>query len=270
MCFLSTLELFLDYFILKNVSKEFDAMLPEERLKTGLDKHLANVTSIKEYMGRMKYILSNKSLRGMYVIIFIVFYSRGTMYLLQPAKFLEYIEWTQIDLAKFYIIVFLAGGLPISLALIIITKHVEDYFLLLASLCALILSTFLMIMMSHHHDTLLMSRALAYGHGITLSLNQFPFHVAARAMLVQFVPDNMRTVTDAFRHALMDCGYMLAGITLQFHQLYLTYSLTFMMILIFFCLSWILIESNRYRNIQVINTGNREEETEELLSKFDD
>ena len=60
--FLSTLELFLDYFTLKNVSKEFDATLPEERLETGLDKHLANVTSIKEYMGRMKYISSNKSL----------------------------------------------------------------------------------------------------------------------------------------------------------------------------------------------------------------
>ena len=57
MCFLSTIELFLDYFILKNVSKEFYEKLSEERLKTGLGKHLANVTSIKEYMGRMKYIV---------------------------------------------------------------------------------------------------------------------------------------------------------------------------------------------------------------------
>ena len=72
-CFLSTIELFLDYFILKNVSKEFDALLPEERLKTGLDKHLDNVTSTKEYMVQIKCLLSNKSLRAHYVIIFIVF-----------------------------------------------------------------------------------------------------------------------------------------------------------------------------------------------------
>ena len=86
-CFLSTIELFLDYFILKNVSKEFDALLPEERLKTDLDKHLDNVTSTKEYMAQIKCLLSNKSLRAHYVIIFIVFYCRGTLYLLQPAKF---------------------------------------------------------------------------------------------------------------------------------------------------------------------------------------
>ena len=142
-----------------------------------------------------------------------------------------------------------AGGLPFSIALTIITKYVEDFFLLLTSLCALILSAVLMIMLSRFHDTLWISYALAYGHGITLSLNQMPFHVAVRAMLVKFVPDNMRTIADAFRSTLMAMGFMLGGIALKFHQSYITYSLTFLVIIIVFCIWWILIESNQYRNI---------------------
>ena len=266
-CFLSTIELFLDYFILKNVSKEFDALLPEERLKTGLDKHLDNVTTIKEYMAKIKCLLSKKSLRALYVITFIVFYTRGTILLIQPAKFLEYIRWTQMDLATFYIIIIAAGAVPFSIAVTVIIKYVEDYFLLLTSLCALILSAVVMIILSHYHDTLWISYTLAYGHGIIFCLNQVPFHVAVRAMLVKFVPDNMRTIADAFRHTLMEMGYMLGGITLKFHQLYFTYSLTFLVIIIVFCLFWVLIESDQYRNIRTISTENKGEEKEELLSK---
>ena len=270
MCFLSTIELFLNYFILKNVSKEFDALLPEERLKTGLDKHIHNVTSIKEYMAQIQFLLSNKSLRAFYVIIFIVFYCRGTLYLLQAATFLEYIGWSQIDLATFYIILMVAAGVPFAIAVTVITKYVEDFFLLLTSLCALIPSAVLMLILSRFHDTLWISYTLAYGHGITMCLNQFPFHVAARAMVVKFVPDNMRAISDAFRSTLMSMGYVLGGITLKFHQSYITYSLPFLVIIIVSCICWILIESDQYRNIRTITTEKKEEEKEELLSKYNE
>ena len=98
MCILSTAQLFLDCFLLNNVSKEFNNLLPKEKIKTGIDKHEELVHSVRDYLLVIKCLLSNKYMLAVYIISLIATYSRGTLLMLQPIKFHDYLAWTQTDL----------------------------------------------------------------------------------------------------------------------------------------------------------------------------
>ena len=264
MCLLSIFQLFLDYFILNNVSNNLDTLPPEEMIKTGLPNPKRNVESIGEYLRRIKCLLSNRSMSGIYVLTVVVYYSRGTMILLQAVKFSEFLTWNQVDLAIFHIIVLVAAALPSAILVTILTKYVNDFYLLLYSFFAIIISVILLIFLARFHNATLSSYILAYGHGLILSVNQIPFNVVTRSMLVKFAPDNMRTIADSIRNMLFEVSLLLAGLTIKLHQLYLTYTLSFLLLLIICCTLWILFHHHKYRNIEIIDTDDVEEEIELL------
>ena len=137
---ISTVQLFLDYFLLKNVSKEFDDLLPEDKIKTGLDEHQDVVVSVNDYLKSIKRLLSNKYMLAVYIINLIVTYCRATLILLQPIKFHDYLAWKQTDLAVFNIIVLVGGGLTVAIAVLVLTKYVEDFFIFVAAVSTIILA----------------------------------------------------------------------------------------------------------------------------------
>ena len=72
MCIISTAQLFLDYFLLTNVSQEFDDLFPGDKIKTGLEEHKDVILSFKEYLQSIKCLLSNKYMLAVYIINIII------------------------------------------------------------------------------------------------------------------------------------------------------------------------------------------------------
>ena len=91
------------------------------------------------------------------------------------------------------------------------------------------------------------------------------FQMIVRVILIKFSPDNLRTVTDAMRNVLFEISFLLAGLTLNIHRVYLVYTMSFVIILLVSSLLWILIGHKHYRKIETINTGKEGYETKELL-----
>ena len=267
MCIISTVQLFLDYFLLRNVSKEFDDFLPGDKIKTGLDEHKYAALSFKEYLQSIKCLLSNKYMLAVYIINIIISYSLATLFLLQPIKFHEYLAWTQTDLAIFNIIVIIGGGLTAAIAVTMLTKYVEDFFILLGAISTNILAAVVLIFFAYYHNNKIMSYFLIYTNGLYVYISQIMFQMVVRVILIKFSPDNLRTVTDAMRNMLFESSYALAGLTIKIHRLYLVYTLSFVIFMLIFSLLWILIGHRHYRNIKTVSTRIGAYETKDLLGQ---
>ena len=218
MCILSTAQLFLDYFLLNNVSKEFNNLLPEEKIKTGIDKHQDVVRSVKGYLLVIKCLLSNKYMLAVYIISLIATYSRGTLLMLQPIKFHDYLAWIQTDLAIFNIIIIIGVALVAAITVSILTQYVEDFFIFVVAVSTIILPTLTQIVLDFYHTNKTMSYFMAYTIGVSEKFSQCAFNIAVRVILIKFAPDNLRTVTEAMRNLIFEISYLLAGLTVKINM----------------------------------------------------
>ena len=267
MCIISTAQFFLDYFLLTNVSKEFDDLLPDDKIKSGLDEYKDVVLSFKEYLQSIKCLLSKKYVLDAYIINIIISYSLATLFLLQPIKFHEYLAWAQTDLAIFNIIVIIGGGLLTAIAVSVLTKYVEDFFIRLAAISAIIPAAVIQIIFAYYHTNKMMSYFLSYTNGLSVYISHIMFQMVVRVILIKFSPDNLRTVTVAMRNMAYGSSYALAGLTIKLHRLYLVYTLSFVIFMFICSLLWILIGHRHYRNKKTAITRKEEYETKELLGQ---
>ena len=267
MCILSTAQLFLDYFILNNVSNEFDDLLPEDKIKTGIEKRQEVVRSVGDYLLVIKCLISNKYMLAVYIISFIATYSRATLLMLQPIKFHDYLAWTQTDLAIFNIIIIIGGALVAAITLSILTQYVEDFFIFVLAVSSIILPTLTQMVLAFYHTNKTMSYFMAYTIGASEKFSQCAFNIAVRVILIKFAPDNLRTVTDAMRSLIFETSFLLAGLTVKINNVYLVYTFPFITTLQIGSLLWVLIGHRHYQNIETINTGKEGHEIKELLGE---
>ena len=205
----------------------------------------------KGYALSINLVRKNVYLLMLLVICVLLTIPDEIIYLLQPINAVEYLHWNQIDLARLNLVIFTASTIPTSLLCMYLSEKVNDCFILLVGIVTLIMSQICMLMIPIVNTMFL--KAGTYSISVFVyGIYAVAFHVSTRSMIAKYVPENIQTITEAFRMSLTTISYLIGGLLISIIVEYLIISLAIFCILSFICLCWVCINMNAYSNIKVI------------------
>ena len=256
------IQLIINYFTLQNVSKVYN--IKTEARKNFLleivgdeDASIYNSSDedksfCKNYIIALSALFRSKQVLFLYALCLFTSYTRTTIRLLQPIKSQELLSWKEIDLSKFSIVSVCSGSIPTAIVLTLISKRVNDFFLLLFALLTNLIALVLMGIFSIIWKNYTLGYVTLYANGIIAAMSTTGYHIILRSMLAKFVPENIQTVTEAIRNASFELAYTIAGIGLKFPSNYFIQSIFGMAIILSFAIVWYLADGKTYRNIKMI------------------
>lgn len=270
MAILYFLQLVLNYFTLENVSKQYN--LKEHESETILLENMENEKEeeeeevgesdkkgeeqesfYKKYVKAIKVLLQSNHILFLYSLCFFASFARATITLLQPIKAVKYLSWKQTHLATFNIISTVSGAIPTAVILTLISKRVNDFYLLLFTLLTLLLALGVFGFLPWLASNQVLAYVVIYSNGILTLASTAGFHIISRSMLAKFVPDNIQTVTEAIRNALFELSYMVAGLSVKLPSSYFPEAMICMAVLIFFAIMWLLYDHKKYKQVKIIS-----------------
>ena len=173
------------------------------------------------------------------------------IYLLQPINAVEYLHWNQIDLARVNLVIFTVSSIPTSLLCTYISEKVNDSIIMIVGILCLIMSQIFMLMIPILNTMFL--KAGAYSISVfAYGIYAVAFGVSTRSMIAKYVPENIQTITEAFRMSFTTLADLIGGLLIGIIVQYLIISLSILSIISFICLCWVCIKVNEYSNIKVI------------------
>ena len=264
------IQFLINYFTLKNLSKEYnlkkdaterllgdvvsgdESEMSEAEEKEVSDEVADEVSFQDKYLMAIRTLLRNKHVLFLYALSFFASYSRATIILLSPIKASLYLGWTQTNLATFNIVSTFAGAIPTALTLSALSRVVNDFYFLVYTVATLLLALVFMALFPMIADNHTMATVLLYANGILTLMSTAGFHIMSRSMLAKFVPENIQTVTEAIRNSLFELSYMIAGLCVKLPATYMPEFMISVAFLMSFALAWLLVNDNKYKNIEVI------------------
>ena len=224
----------LNFITLNNVSKEYtiknDHVL-RASLETNYKKYDNETTQFKEhtfnkkYLTALKSVLQDKHILFWLIMSILVTYARNLVKLILPIKGKEYLNWKPPDIAKLYLIALAIGSIPTMILITILARYVNDFYLYLSSLIALLLSLSLMGLLpilklrTHAKDA---TKMILYSSIVVKQISSGIFHVLSRSMLAKFVPENVQSITEGFRNILYELAALLSGLSVTIVVNYLS------------------------------------------------
>ena len=205
-----------------------------------------------KYLVNLKTILRHEEVIFLFVLSFFYSYSRATIVLLSPIKATLYLQYTQTDLSILYIISTFAGAIPMAIALGLLSKFTEDVYLLISTLVQLFVALILMAVIPIVEDNSAIVSFLLYATTLLTLMSATGFMIMSRSMLAKFVPENIQTVSEAIRNSLFELSYVMAGLCVELPDTYMTTSMLVLSVLMVFVLSWLLVNTNKFKEIKVI------------------
>ena len=145
----------------------------------------------------------------------------------------------------------LAGTLT-ALAVNRLSKYLDDLHFLVYSLVTLIVCVLFMAVVPVLADEKTVVTVLFYCVGILKAAFIMAFTISTRAMLAKFVPENIQTVSEAFRSSLEELAYFLAGVIASLPDHYMFETMVTMAFIMVLLLSWLIVNANKFKDVQVI------------------
>ena len=216
---------------------------PRQQDKTMFQRH---------YVTALLTLVQQNHVMFLFSLCFFVTFAQGTVSLLAPIKTVQYLKWTEADIATFIIFSTCLGGIPTAILLTMLSKDVKDFFFCLAFLTTIIIMLILMALLPMARGNHLTLKVMAYCIGILSLSSNTGFQILSRSMIGKFVPENIQTVTEAIRNALFELSYMLSGLLVMISSQYMTQTMTIMAMIIIIHLAWYICEQRTFRNIQVM------------------
>ena len=212
MCCLTTIHMCIRFLTFHDVSSEY-------YLKCGASKNEENSANEENKQATMlnmaaKYlsiVISNRLLLTLILTCFVTAAAGTTLYLLEPIRAIEYLNWDQGDLAKFNFILIVIYTMFCYVATGVLINAFGDYWILLLCINALIISILLMAVLPifpSHRLFIFSSCFIASGIYDTL------FIIASRAMVAKCVPECIQTTAEGLRISISQLGNLTAGTTL--------------------------------------------------------
>ena len=206
----------------------------------------------KGYTMLLNLVRKNIYLLMLLVIGFLLTIPDEVIYLLQPINAVEYLHWNQIDLARLNLVIFAASSIPTSLLCTYISEKVNDSIIMLVGIVCLVISQIFMLVIPILNTTIL--KTGTYSISVFASgIYAVAFRVSTRSMIAKYVPENIQTITEAFRMSLTTVADLIGAILISIIVEYLIISLAIFCIISFICLCWVCINMNAYPNIKVIS-----------------
>ena len=269
MTILYVMQLFLNYFTVYNVSKEYTVKVDEIVLldedddndETGnlvdftKDRRTEERTFFKKYTLALKAIMKSRHIRFWYFLTFITTYARALIMIVIPIKLSEYLHWNEIDIALLWIAALCTGIIPTAITATVFSKYIEDFYQFLFGLLTLLLTLTFLFLLPLAKDTYSAAKTLAFIIAILLNISSFFFQIFSRSILAKFVPENIQAMSEGFRHAIYELSSLVAGLTVILASKYLSPSMLSLGLIISVCLAWYIEEHKSFTNITVIKVS---------------
>ena len=266
MTVLYVIQLFLNYFTVYNISKEYtvkedvidlldeDDDYDETGNLVGItkDRRTEEPTFFKKYTLALKVIMKNRHIRFWYFLTFIATYARALIMIVIPIKLSEYLHWNEIDIALLWIAALCIGIMPTAIIATILSKYIEDFYQFLFGLLALLLTLTFLFLLPLAKDTYNTAKIFAFMIAILLNISSFMFQIFSRSILAKFVPENIQAISEGFRYAIYEFSSLVAGLTVILASKYLSPSMLSLGLIISVCLAWYIGEHKSFTNITVI------------------
>ena len=175
-----------------------------------------------------KYIITlNVLLRNKYILFWLLMgivtvCARGFQKLVVPIKSEEYLNWKQKDIARLWVICMVLGTFPTLVIISILFKYVNDVFLHLVSLIALLVSLLLMGLLPLLKNVFRVTEIILHCTIITHFVSASVSHILSRSMLAKFVPESVQAVTEGIRSAVFELTASLLGMSVMLPVKYLS------------------------------------------------
>ena len=257
MVLLYTIQLVLNYLTLHNVSKEYTLKEEFGNLLTENDDnadamYVEKLAFSEKYSLALKMTLKNKHIRFWFCLTFLTSYSRILILIAIPVKVVQYLHWTETDIALMWIIALSIGVVPPAIIITWLLKHVNDFYQYLASMVALLLAILLLgllPMMKSYYTT---SKIFALGIAVLLNFSSYVHSVFSKSILAKFVPENIQATSEGIRNALFQLSFLVGGLTVVFPSKFLSETMFLMAFVISGCTAWYISEQEIFMNIKVI------------------
>lgn len=224
------------------LSEEEDEEDEKEKESDNKDntKRFDNMRFRERYTFTIRALLRNHQAMYLYWLSFFSSFCRASLMMFIPIKSEYYLQWTQTDIAAVSLVSLVAGAFPTAILFSLLTKYVDDFYLLVVSKLTLIAALLSMAAIHYIPDVTLIP-VLFYLTGFFTIISATAFHIVSRAMLARLVPYNIQAITDAIRNILFELAYMAAGLLVNLTSPYYgeftlaTTSVTFLGTLYMFC-----------------------------------
>ena len=144
-----------------------------------------------------------------------------------------------------------------GIALGLLSKFTEDVYLLISTLVQLFVALILMAVIPIVEDNSTIVSFLLYATTLLTLMSGTGFHIMSRSMLAKFVPENIQTVSEAIRNSLFELSYVMAGLCIELSDMYMTTSLLVLSVFMVFVLAWLLVNTNKFKEIKVIQVDGK-------------
>lgn len=269
MTILYVMQLFLNYFTVYNVSKEYTVKVDEivlldedddndetyNLVDFTKDRRNEERTFFKKYTLALKAIMKSRHIRFWYFLTFITTYARALIMIVIPIKLSEYLHWNEIDIALLWIAALCTGIIPTAITATVFSKYIEDFYQFLFGLLTLLLTLTFLFLLPLAKDTYSAAKTLAFIIAILLNISSFFFQIFSRSILAKFVPENIQAMSEGFRHAIYELSSLVAGLTVILASKYLSPSMLSLGLIISVCLAWYIEEHKSFTNITVIKVS---------------